>query len=190
MSRTSPGSVHESVAFLSTLHGRRIKYPFVQDLAVAELIADGYCTVADETYGASELLAVPWPGGGGGDRWKDSYNFHEESSRIHIEQAFGMLVWRWGLLWRPLRVPCRKRPSLICACFRLRNFFRRWDANGDAPLAPYDRDGEAARTYFDDAPSDDVRGRHRACEGSSFRDRMGKTVEHLGRVRPYTPSLK
>jgi len=189
MSCTSPGSVHDSAAFASTLLGRRLMYPSVQDRAVAELIADGYCIVADEAYGASELLAVPWPGGGGGDRWKDSYNFHQSSSRIHIEQAFGMLVWRWGVFWRPLRVPYRKRPNLIRACFKLHNFCRRWDANGDAPLAPYDRDGEAARIYFDDAPSDGVRGRRRASESSGLRDRMTKTVEHLGRLRPYTPSL-
>jgi len=115
MSCTRSGSVHQSAAFASTLLGRRLMYPSVQDRAVAELIADECRIVADEAYGASELLAVPCPRGGGENRWKDSHNFHQSASRIHTEQAFVMLVWRWGVFWRPLRVPNRKRPDLIRA---------------------------------------------------------------------------
>jgi len=35
-----------------------------------------------------------WPGSERGDRWKDAFNFYQSSSRIHIEQDFGMLSWR------------------------------------------------------------------------------------------------
>jgi len=75
-------------------------------------------------YAASEVLAAPWPVGGNGDRWHDSYNFHPSSLRIHIEQAFRMLVWGWVFFFRPLRVPFAKRPGLVRACFRLHNYCR------------------------------------------------------------------
>ena len=60
----------------------------------AALINAGHCLVADEAYAANDILAVLWPGSGRGDQWKDSYNFYQSSSRMHIEQAFGMLSWR------------------------------------------------------------------------------------------------
>jgi len=72
---------------------------------------------------------------------------------------------------------------------KLQNCCQRWDANGDVPLASYDRDGEAARIYFDDAPNHGVRGHRRASESSRLRYRMNNSVEDLGRLRPYTPSL-
>lgn len=59
-------------------------HPFVK-----LLIREGLCISADEAYGDSEVLAVPRPGGGGNDQWKDAYNFYQSSARIHIEQAFG-----------------------------------------------------------------------------------------------------
>jgi len=94
------------------------------DPVTAKMFAAGYCVVGDDAYAAGEVMAVPWPWGGGDDRWQDSYNFYQSSFRVHSEQAFGMLVWRWGVFWRPLRVPFLKRPSLIRACFKLHNFCR------------------------------------------------------------------
>jgi len=83
------------------------------DPVTAQLIAAGYCIVDDDAYAAGDFLAVPWPGGRGGDQWRDSYNFYQSSCRVHIDQAFGMLVWRWGVFWRSLRDPFLKRPSII-----------------------------------------------------------------------------
>jgi len=128
---------------------------------------DGHCIAADEAYAARELLAVPWPGGGRGDRWRDAYNFFLSSMRIHIEQAFGMLLWRWGVFWRPLRVLFSKRPSLIRACFRLQNFCRSFSSAAAAPVA-----GSCQR------------GRRRDCERSHLRVRMTSRVEERGILRP------
>jgi len=52
-----------------------------------DMTQDGHSIAADEAYAASEVLAVPLPGGGRGDRWRDAYNFYLSSLRIHIEQA-------------------------------------------------------------------------------------------------------
>jgi len=189
MSCMSPGASHDSTAFTCTRLGQTL-----QDSShelTAALIEDGHCIVADEAYAASEVLAVPWPSCGRGDQWKDGYNFYQSSGRIHIEQAFGMLSWRWGVFWRPLRVPFAKRPSLVRACFRLHNFCRGNENARDCVVAPWGNDlagGDASL-----APTDVIganqRGRRRDCKRSDLRVRMTRRVEELDLMRPGVGSM-
>lgn len=180
----SPGSSHDSSAFACTELGRTVLDP--THVLTRAMVEDGHCIVVDEAYAASEVLAVPWPGCGRGDRWKDSYNFYHSSSRIHIEQAFGMLSWRWGVFWRPLRVPFPKRPSLVRACFRLHNFCRGNASARDCSVSPYGTDRIAGDVSL--APNDSVcadqRGRRRDRERSHIRASMTTRVESLGLLRP------
>lgn len=135
MSCMSPGATHDSTAFACTRLSRMLMDP--DHGLTAALTADGHCIVDDKPYTASEVLAVPWPGCGRGDRWKGGYNFYLSSSRIHIEQAFGMLSRRWGVFWRPLRVSFPKRPSVIRACFRLHSFCRDHASPRDCVVGPW-----------------------------------------------------
>lgn len=73
MNCMSPGATHDSTAFACMRLGRTLMNP--TDKPTASLSAAGDCIVADDAYAASEVLAVPWPGGWRGDRWKDGYNF-------------------------------------------------------------------------------------------------------------------
>lgn len=189
MSCMSPGSSHDSTAFSCTLLGQALLRP--EDPITAALIRDGHCIAADDAYAASEALAVPWPGGGRGDRWRDSYNFHLSSLRIHIEQAFGMLVWRWGVFWRPLRVPFSKRPALIRACFRLHNYCCDESESGTDRLAPFANDRAGGNVYLapNDTVSADQRGRRRDRERSLLRVKMTRRVEELGLLRPGVPPM-
>ena len=181
MSCKSPGSAHDSTAFTCTALGQALHR--ADDPLTLSLIQHGHCIASDEAYAASEMLAAPWPGGGKGDRWRDSYNFHLSSLRIHIEQAFGMLVWCWGVFWRSLRVPFAKRPGLVRACFRLHNYCRDHAATGLAPLGD-DRVGGNVFFYSNDAVSAVQRGRRRDRERSVLRVRMTRRVEELGILRP------
>jgi len=183
MSCKSPGSCHDSAAFTTTDLGTMLMDN--DDPVTAQLIAAGYCIVGDDAYAAGEVMAVPWPGGGGGDQWRDSYNFYQSSCRVHIEQAFGMLVWRWGVFWRPLRVPFLKRPSLIRACFKLHNFCRRYYCSQD-DLAPYEVDSAGSSVFFydNDSAHPSQRGRRRDKERSSLRVRMTEGVRNKGVLRP------
>ena len=52
----------------------------------------------------------------------DDFDWHQSSDRMAIECAFGILVQRWGVLWRPLRCRFNRRAPLIGACIRLHNF--------------------------------------------------------------------
>lgn len=93
-------------------------------------------------------------GGEGGGIWRDRYSFHQSSARIHIEQAFGQLMWRWGTLWRRLRMPFAKRPLVIKAALLLHSVCPENDA---APLAaPGDAADERARMYLNDSGGPDA----------------------------------
>lgn len=53
---------------------------------------------------------------------RDAFNFYQSSSRVHVEQAFGMLVARFGILWCPLKFDLRREPLIISTCVRLHNY--------------------------------------------------------------------
>ena len=66
-------------------------------------------------------LALPWPGRNLPPD-KDVFNFYHSRLRTVIECAFGMMVARWGILWRPLRISLRRVLLLKC-CMKLHNYF-------------------------------------------------------------------
>jgi hypothetical protein len=52
----------------------------------------------------------------------DDFDFYQSSNRMAIECAFGILIRRWGVLWRKLRQRFDRRAPLIGALMRLHNF--------------------------------------------------------------------
>ncbi len=80
-----------------------------------------YYIVGDAAYVTSEHLLVPYPGTNL-DQREDAYNFYLSQLMIRIEQAFALLVGRWGIFWRPLQVPLHHQPTLILATCKLHNF--------------------------------------------------------------------
>jgi len=150
-----------------------------------QLIEAGYCIVGDEVYAAREVMAVPWAEAGGSDRWRDSYSCYQSSCPVHIEQVFCTLVWRWGVFWRPLRVPFFKRPSLVQACFKLHSFFPRYSCSAEE-LAPFERDSVGGSVFFrdNDFPHPGQRGRRRNLERSRLKTRMTERVRELVVLRP------
>ena len=56
----------------------------------------------------------------------DDYDFVQSSSRMPIECAFGILVRRWGVLWRPLLCRFDRRAALVGALIRLHNVCIDW----------------------------------------------------------------
>ena len=85
------------------------------------LLPDGYYAIGDNAYINSDKMLVPFPGADLGLE-EDSYNFFHSQLRVTIERAFGLLVGRWGVLWRPLRVPLHRQARLILALCKLHNF--------------------------------------------------------------------
>lgn len=52
---------------------------------------------------------------------KDTFNYYLSLNRQVIERAFGILVARWGILWRPLRFNQEKNSLLVRVLCRLHN---------------------------------------------------------------------
>ena len=71
----------------------------------------------DSAFSLSNSMIVP-----SGDPDLDDFDFHQSSNRMAIECAFGMIVRRWGILWRPLEMRFDRRAPLIGAIIRLHNF--------------------------------------------------------------------
>lgn len=70
----------------------------------------------DNAFSLHRSMMVP----GVGMAW-DDYNYVQSSARMPIEQAWGEVVRRWGVLWRPLSCEFNRRASVIAACIRLHN---------------------------------------------------------------------
>jgi len=179
----SRGSCHDSAAFTSPDLGAMLMNS--RDATTMQLIYAGYYFNGDAAYVAGEAMAVPCPGGGGGSRWQDSYSYFQSSCRVHIDEAIGTLVWRWVVFWRPLRVPLLKRPSLIRACLKFHNYFRRY-ACAEEALAPFEMESVGGSVYFceNNSAQPVERGRRRDLERSHLRGRWTDRLEELGVLRP------
>jgi DDE superfamily endonuclease len=181
VSAISPGSTHDSVAFrMSSLY----------DLLTSAALAPGYWIAGDEAYVCAESVLTPYPGrklsvG------KDCFNYWQSSARIMIEQAFGILVGRWGILWRPLRTPISKTTLIILALTKLHNFII---DSGGMPTVPRPSGADSSGHYEpadmavllqDELDTDDrLHKRRRDTETSLMRDIFTKSIELNGMRRP------
>ena len=49
------------------------------------------------------------------------FSFYHSSLRMCVECSFGILVARWGILWKPLKVSLRQAPKIVGTCMCLHN---------------------------------------------------------------------
>jgi hypothetical protein len=88
---------------------------------LVEALPNGFYILGDAAYVNSEHLLAPYPGKSLEGR-EDTFNYYQSQLRIRIEMAFARLVGRWGVFWRPLRIPLRDRSTLILATMKLHNY--------------------------------------------------------------------
>jgi len=113
LSTVTAGSCHDSTAFMSS--------GLAALLAAADGLPRGYWAAGDDAYIAGLRLLTPWPGHN--LPWeKDSFNYYHSSSRTFVEQVFGQIVGRWGVLWRPIRFSVSCAALIVRVCARLHNF--------------------------------------------------------------------
>jgi hypothetical protein len=70
-----------------------------------------------DAFNLEEWMMVPVNDGAHAD-----FDYHQSSNRVVIERAFGILIRRWGIFWRPLEVNFRRRAPLIKCCMLLHNY--------------------------------------------------------------------
>ena len=105
-------SAHDSTAYIVSDLSNAIK---------AKKLPSWAHIVLDEAYLNTEQELSPYRGRRL-DQWKDSFNYHLSLHRQVVERAFGILIQRWGVFWRPLRVSVSKIPLLIRVACKLHNF--------------------------------------------------------------------
>ena len=76
--------------------------------------------VLDEAYPCTEQEMSPWKGRNL-PRERDAFNYYLSLHRQVIERAFGLLVQRWGIFWRPLRLSMINRGVAVRVACRLHN---------------------------------------------------------------------
>lgn len=117
MSAMCAGSTNDCTAFAVSGLGRRLK---------STGVLPGFWIAGHAAYECRDGALSPWSKTAlqcqrMGDA-RDAFNFFHSSSRVHVEQSFGILVARFGILWRPLRFDLTKVPLILSACMRIHNF--------------------------------------------------------------------
>ena len=123
----SPGSTNGSTAFAISNLSRLLEKDKDGRLR-------GFWIAADDGYMCMKRLLTPCPGRSLSIS-KDCSNYWQSSARIYIEQAFGILVSRWGVFWRPLLCTLEKNANVIVVCCKLHNFIVD-NCNDDMNLPP------------------------------------------------------
>jgi len=112
LSTVTAGSCHDSTAFSAS--------GLAEMLARDDGLPGGYWVAGDDAYIAGERLLTPWPETNL-PRDKDSYNYYHRSSCTFVEQVFGQVVGRWGILWRSARFSASRAFPIFRVCVRLHN---------------------------------------------------------------------
>ena len=173
-----PGSVHDSYALQCTELGRVLLEGLPQDYFIA----------ADEAYPLSGAIISRYGGSVENETFKNAFNYYHSRMRVRVENAFALLVGKWGSLWRALRVPLKKVPRYVLALGRLHNLGI--DLDGDNSIEEYAAAGRGrvelhrlhvtVPSYLDNVAVP-AEGKTLA---RSTRDRMTAFLEERGITKP------
>jgi DDE superfamily endonuclease len=153
-----------------------------------KMIPSPYVAIGDAGYTAFEFLAAIFNAYFARNPKYDNFNYFASQLRIRVEMAFGLLVMKWEILQKPLRIHPTRIWKLVVALGRLHNFrinqreveytgFDRVAARRRfVPSQPQRRDGTPILGAEDDEVF--VTGT------SSRREYMALEIQHLGLARP------
>jgi len=171
------GSCHDSTAFAAS--------GLEEHLDSDDCFPEGYWAAADDAYPAGRQVLTPWPGLH--LLWeRDAFNYWQSSPRIFVEQTFGQLVGRWGILWKPLRFPLRFVTQVLRVCAKLHKFLKDRASCDAEDLLEHDAAGGSGEVHLQgDCDLDETR-RNRNRAGEKFPLRVAKTrgLKRMGIRRP------
>jgi hypothetical protein len=102
-----PGSTHDARGFGMCTLGEEIQ------------LAHGFYIIGDTAYHGIQQILTPFIGNQTAD--ESVFSFCHSSLRMCMECSFGILVARWGILWKPLRMPLNQAPRVVEVCVCLHN---------------------------------------------------------------------
>jgi DDE superfamily endonuclease len=135
LSARCAGSTPDGIARASSNFGLRL---------CREALPTGFWIAGDAAYRCRNGSITPWTSEQLLDDEfgvsRDTFNFYNFSLRMHVEQAFGMLVRRFGILWRKLMFSLPANVLVLAARFRLHHFcIEHGEAAKGAVLGPGER---------------------------------------------------
>jgi len=111
-----------------------------------ESIPFPYIVIGDSAYMPTERLVPIYGGAAKEKKLFDDFDYYASQSRIRIEMAFGLMVRKWGILWRPLRIDFASAKELVVCIARLHNFCIDERLESLPDLATYDPTSECGVT--------------------------------------------
>jgi DDE superfamily endonuclease len=115
VSAKHPGSTHDSTAFMSTP-----SHALLNRSEADGGLLDWASVAADNDYGngsACGRVLTPFPGTLSSRQ--EAFNYYLSSLRIIVEQVFGVIVGRWGILWSPTRYTLKKATRVVVVVCKL-----------------------------------------------------------------------
>ena len=110
--------------------------------------------------------------------WEANFSFFHSSLRMSVECAFGMLVQRWGCLWRPLRSTLRHNILVVHACAIVHN----WCIDNGVPVVLQPPSGEHS-VLLENRPYMDANGVPRNMLGDDNAAGAGVLNPTMGQLR-------
>ena len=85
-------------------------------------LPSGFWIAGDEAYTCTESVITPVPATVA-DEWEDAFKFYRSSAGMHIEQACGLLMSKWRMLYH-LNFSVQKFKRVICVAMKQHNLVR------------------------------------------------------------------
>lgn len=119
--------------------------------------------------------------------YEDSFNFHLSLHRQVVERAFGILVGRWGIFLRLLRVAFDKIPLITRVACKLHNLcVDRLGAVTPRLMQEDVRPKDVANPFFTDGTAGLYRGKRTDLEEANTRNILSNRLRELQIKRPST----
>jgi hypothetical protein len=183
LSGRAASATHDSLAYSASI---------LREALANSSLPEGYWIALDEAHQCSNSLLTPWPSSlARDDSAKDLFNLYQSSLRIHIEQAFGQLVRRFGILWKPIQFSIHSVLSLVHACICIHILIideRIHDEDSTEMRALVQNEGggdvEFAEWWSRTIANEGSRGRRRDLEYSELRELLMEVLRVRGDSRP------
>ena len=174
-SLATQGSTHDSLAFKLSSLGKQLDN---------KGLPEGFWIVGDEAYVCGLWLLSPFGASQARENtYKDNFNFYLSRCRINVECAFGILVWRFGILRRPILCSLEHASKLVAVCIALHNLAIE---DGIGLFKPLDKDfgsKDSLKPIAQDKVTYAERGLMRKGVGDK-RDAITAELKELGYMRP------
>jgi len=85
-------------------------------------LPSGFWIAGDDAYECTESIITPIPRRRAplGSR-EDAFNYYQSSLLMHVQQVFGVLVARWGVMWTPLKFDFHRAIRVVYVALNLHN---------------------------------------------------------------------